>query len=182
MAILRAGPWWHGASSFFDGGAVNPPNYNVWFPAGNAFPTGAPVNCGPNDWTNQPWTGRADYGTSDDPGPGYGGQTFLLNEYVETSELDFSYLYFQFYWQATEAFDLKQTIQTFGESGFGDHSVIIYTIEDGEVFNYFNSIGGIFTSTETFTFPATTLGYASLYMSEFSDDVDAKIKSKLEIA
>lgn len=185
MAILRAGPWWHGASNSFDGGAVNSPDYNVWFPFGNDFPTGAPVNCGPNDWTNQPWTGRADYGTSDDPGPGYGGQTFLLNEYVESSDFDFSYLYFQLYWQATDAFDLKQTVETFAVNGFGDWGVTFSTIEDGEVFDYFNTIGGVGSITETFTLPATTLGNAQFYMAEFATgegDLDAKIKSKLESA
>jgi hypothetical protein len=179
MAILRAGPWWDGT---FGGGAVDSPGYNIWFPGGNSFPTGSPVNCGPNDWSNQSWTGRADYGSSDDPGPGYGGKTFSLNQDVETVDFDEVYLYFTFYWQATEEFDLKQTVETFGLSGFGDWSVIFDTIEDGEVFNYFNTIGGIGTQTETFTLPATTLGYASFFMSEFSTDpgFDCKVKSKLE--
>jgi len=188
MAILRAGPWFDGtyAGGWFDGGAVNSPNYNIWFPYGpgsNPFPTGSPVNCGPNDWSNQSWTGRADYGSSDDPGPGYGGKTFSLNQDVETVDFDEVYLYFTFYWQATEEFDLRQTVETFGFSGFGDWSVIFDTIEDGEVFNYFNTIGGVGTQTETFTLPATTLGYASFFMSEFATDpgdFDCKVKSKLE--
>ena len=185
MAILRAGPWWDGTYSggWFDGGAVDSPDYDIWYPGpgGNDFPDGSPVNCGPNDWPNQSWTGRADYGTSDDPGPGYGGETFSLNQYVESAEFDSSYLYFTFYWQATEEFDLKQTVETFASDGFGDHSVIFNTIENGEVFNYFNTIGGIGTSTQTFTLPATTLGYASFFMSEDSlTTFDSKIKSKLE--
>ena len=184
MAILRAGPWWNGTFlvGWFDGGAVDSPDYNIWGPqTGNAFPVGAPVNCAGSDWQNQPWVGRADYGTSDDPGPGYGGKTFSLNQYVESADLDSSYLYFDFYYQATEAFDLKQTIETFASDGFGDHDVRFYTIEDGKVFDYFNTIGGIGTSTETFTLPATTLGYASFFMSEDSyTTLDSKVKSKLE--
>jgi hypothetical protein len=185
MPILRAGPWWDGtyAGGWFNGGAVDSPEYNSWSPGGNSFPTGSPVNCGPNDWSNQSWTGRADYGTSNDPGPGYGGKTFSLNQDVETVDFDEVYLYFTFYWQATEEFDLKQTVETFGLSGFGDWSVIFDTIEDGEVFNYFNTIGGGGTQTETFTLPATTLGYASFFMSEFATDpgdFDCKVKSKLE--
>lgn len=183
MPILRAGPWWSTyGGSWFNGGAVNSPDYNTWFPYSNPFPIGSPVNCGPNAWPNQSWTGRADYGSSDDPGPGYGGQTFSLNQDVETVDFDFVYLYFTFYWQATQDFDLKQTVETFGDSGYGDWSVIFATIEDGEVFNYFNTIGGIGTFTETFTLPATTLGYASFYMSEFAYpvDFDCKVKSKLE--
>ena len=103
MPILRAGPWFNGtyAGGWFNGGAVDSPDYNIFrFPFGpgsNPFPTGSPVNLA--DLTighNQSWTGRADYGSSEDPGPGYGGQTFSLNQDVETVDFDEVYLYFYF--------------------------------------------------------------------------------------
>ena len=176
MAILRAGPWWSGNQAL-DAGP------STW---GDDGPDGAPVNCADKDWLNQSWEGRSDYdlfnsstGTNE-----IGGKTFSLDQYVETGTDGFAFLAFNFYWQATNDFDIKQTVETFADSGFGDWSVILSTIEDGEVFNYFNTIGGGGTQTETFTLPATTLGFASFFMAEQSGqgEDDAKIKSKLESA
>ena len=158
-----------------------------WFPFGpgsNPFPTGSPVNCGPNDWSNQSWTGRADYGSSEDPGPGYGGQTFSLNQDVETVDFDEVYLYFTFYWQATEEFDLKQTVETFGLSGFGDWSVIFDTIEGTEKFSIIlTQLVVVALKLKHLPYQQQHLDMLLSYMSEFatdSGDLDCKVKSKLE--
>ena len=176
MTILRAGPWWVGNR------AIDDPGYSTWDDGDG--PDGAPVNCANNDWLNQSWVGRSDYNTFSGTENEFGGKTFSLGQDVETNTAEFAFLSFGFFWQATQDFDIKQTVETFSVTGFGDWSVIFSTIEDGEVFNYFNTIGGAGSVTETFTLPATTLGAAQFFMAETAtgQEDDAKIKSKLESA
>ena len=156
MAILRAGPWATGVSSF-----VNAPNDFA------TEPEQRPVNCALVDWTNDTW--KALFVKSDLTIFGSAGIAGI-GDVITQSGASVGLLTLSFYYQATQGFDVDfdySITATAPDSGSWDWS--FSTIEGGSDFDS-GGASGSSAATEVVSLPATTLGLFAVNVFGFGAD------------
>ena len=156
MAILRAGPWGNLSSPHEDEADPNESPYS-------------PVNCGKNNWPNQPW-GAVATAEDIDIEPFPHSSVVGFNETV-TAQTDLGGITFTFCYQATAAFNIEfnweiLTPQSEGLPGLGWNYNTIEGNADSD-FETPNNVG-----TKTIQLPASTFGEFSCFVDIGSPDIE----------
>jgi len=166
MAILRAGPWGNLNSPHEDEPTVKDDLTNIY-----------PVNCARGDWPNQPW--RLLYNKNSDLSISTG--TAALGSPIAANGVNYATVYFDFNWQATEAFDVTFQWDITTSSPPGS---IFPTLEwswdtiEGTGDYYFDT--PLESGTIDITLPASTFGTMRAYIDGLdSNGVDVRTEASI---